>query len=174
MPGKIIAPGPSLVQAARALQTTRRGFGVFPCQWIIPGPNSRHVLATDGVAMPAAYGAPATVLTYTVEQGFRFSLRGIFFNSTSPDWNVGSGDVIFDLAVIAGTGPRKVDYFFGVKMPLGSPVSPFPILGRLEFAELEQLQLTVTAVATVTLGAGFAFGGLVGHTYPESEAIGAA
>jgi hypothetical protein len=175
-----MVPGRSLVQGARSLETRERGAGVFPYQWLFPGPNSKQVLANGRVAMPAAYGTPAGIIPngssqsalYTVEQGYRFSLRGLIFGCTTSDFVDGSGDVVFNLTVTAGTAPRVVDYFFNFPFRLGSTAEPFPILGRLEFAELEALSLTVTPVANVTLSSGFGFGALVGHIYPESEAAG--
>lgn len=175
-----MVPGRSLVQGARALETQERGSGVFPYQWMFPGPNSKQVWANGRVAMPAAYGTEAFIIPngsaasslYVVEQGYRFSLRGIIFQCTTDDFVDGSGDVVFNLKVTAGTAPRTVDYFFNFPFRLGGQGQPAPILGRLEFAELEALSLSVTPVANVTLSSGFGFGALVGHIYPESEAVG--
>jgi hypothetical protein len=167
---QIITPGPALVEAGRALESPQRLLGRYPYQWLQPGPHSKPVRAAGSIAIPDSYGVVTEILRYTVPQGERFCLRALVMDANSPDWTEGSGDLIFSLKVITG-GARPVDYLAAVDTRLGNTALPWPLYdGRLEFQSLDVLQMTVTAVANITLGAGFAFGMLIGHTYPNSEA----
>ena len=166
---QVIPAGTDLVRAAGALEGNSRRLGKFPYQWLKPGPNSQHVLAAGAAAMPGGYGTTSTLLTYTVESGLRFSLRGILLGSTSPDWEEGSGNLIFSVQV-GGVGQRPVDWLASVDTRLGSTTNgPWPILGRLEFQAEEVISVLATPIAVITLGAGFNFAKLVGHTYPNFE-----
>jgi hypothetical protein len=166
----MIAPGPSLIEAARPMETPQRLLGRFPYQWLQPGPHSKFIRASGSVPMPAAYGSVGQILTYTVPQGERFSLRAVIMNCNPPDWQEGSGDVLFSLNVLTPV-VRGVDYLTAVNTRLGSSVFPFPLYdGRLEFQSLDVLQMTIVSVANITLNVGFAYGMLIGHTYPNSEA----
>jgi hypothetical protein len=167
---QIITPGPALVEAGRALESPQRLLGRYPYQWLQPGPHSKPVRAAGSVSIPDGYGQPSVILTYQVPQGERFSLRALVMDSNSPDWTEGSGDLVFSLMVTT-IGARPVDYFGSVNTRLGNSALPWPLYdGRLEFQSLDVLQMSVTAVSGITLGAGFAFGMLIGHTYPNSEA----
>ena len=173
---EMIAPGAGSVEATRALGTSKRRAGIYPYQWLFPGPNSKHVRASNSVIMPAEYGSDAGIIDYTVPEGMRLSLRGIVFASTSPDWEAGSGDLVFSLSV-TGISSRPVDWLAEVVTPLGTFEQPFPILGRLEFNSLNNLVVSVRPVANVTLSTqeapragGFQSAMLVGHLYPNDEA----
>ncbi len=172
MSSSIIQPGPSLVKASRALENPRRLAGRWPYQWIFPGPNSRQVLANNTITVPAA-GAPATVLSYQVPDGLRFSLRAIVFGFFGTGWNEGTPTGLsFTLQVVA-SGTRNVDFLQNVTTHLGSPDQPYPILGRLEFAPNDVLNVLVTNGGAVghTLP-NVALAHLVGHTYPNAEVTG--
>jgi len=166
----IIPAGPSAVEAARTLGTAKRRAGVFPYQWLFPGPNSRHVLTKHSIDMSTtAYGTASDLSNvYLVPEGMRFSLRGVLVSSTVSDFEQASGNLLFTLRV-EKVGARNVDGLTNIDTYLGSINDPWPILGRLEFNSLERLIWSVTPVAVITL-AGFAFAKLVGHTYPDAEA----
>lgn len=177
MPGevrRILEPGRSLIEAGRALKQPRRLAGAWPYQWIFPGPNSRQVLQRGEIAIPIIAGAAVTVLTYQVPDGLRFSMRGVVIDAfiTDASWNEGSGDLLFNVTVLAA-GSRTVDYLGNIRTRLGSRFSPYPILGRLEFEPGAVLSVTVQNVANVTQGPpNMAIAHLVGHTYPNSEVDG--
>lgn len=168
----MLTPGPGLIEGARALGSPKRRLGVYPYQWQYPGPNARPVREEGAVDMPEEYGSPAVILQYRVPTGMRFSLRGIVTGSQSPDWNIGSGDLLFSLSIANSVGDRPVEGYNRMIFPLGNLQLPWPIVGRLEFESLETLVLSVTPVAGVTLGAegGLNQGILVGFIYPNGEA----
>jgi hypothetical protein len=167
---EVLPPGRSQTEAARALAGDRRRLGRFAYQWLFPGPNSKNVLARGEVLMPDAYGTPATVLTYQVPEGMRFSLRGIVIDCSSPDWSLGSGDIVFTVRVTDSVGDRPVDNLGVILTTLGSLQQPYPIIGRLEFQSNTIITVTMTPAAVVTLEQGYGFAHLVGHTYPNAEA----
>lgn len=162
-----IAPG--IVQAGDAAMRGRTA-GRWPYQWLYPGPNSRHVLARGSVATPAFNTPPAQVVSYTVPEGYRFSLRAVVIDGSQvSNWIPGSPDMQFNLNCIAA-GTRIVDFLQDVLTPLGSTVIPWPILGRLEFESLEQLAWDVSTFQNVGVGApNFVSCFLLGHIYPNSE-----
>lgn len=166
----VVKPGASLIQAGRALEDKRRQAGVWPYQWLFPGPHSKHVLYNQYVNSPGP-GAQATIgQPYVVPEGLRFSLRGIVFGyfGTSA-WDEGTTEVEFSLQVV-GAGSRNVDYLQNVRTHLGSADQPYPILGRLEFEPLNQLSVLVVVNSVIALWPpNTFFAHLVGHTYPNSE-----
>ena len=168
MPGKIITPGRSLVKAAQALEDPRRMMGVYPYQWMFPGPHSKHVLANGSIALPAIGSGATQVLGYQVPEGLRFSLRAIVFGFFGSGWNEGTGNLEFNLFV-TDAGQRNVDFLQNVTTHLGSADFPYPILGRLEFAPDSFLSVQVTNAAVVLSGVQSVFAHLVGHTYPNAE-----
>lgn len=159
---------PEMVRAGDAAMRGRTA-GRWPYQWLYPGPNSRHVLARGSVATPD-FGGVATVVTYTVPEGWRFSLRGVVVDGSQvSNWIPGSGDMVFNL-IASGAGLRDVDFLQNVLTPLGSAVIPWPILGRLEFESNETLTWEVSTVVNVGVGApNFASCFLLGHIYPNNE-----
>ena len=167
----VLKPGPSLIAGGRALESKRRQAGVWPYQWLFPGPHSKQVRPNGSQVIPA-YGTLVNLLQYTVPEGMRFSMRGIVVNATTGGWTEGDGNLIFNLAV-QGSGPRNVDFLNNINTRLGSSLTPFPIMGRLEFEPLDVLTLTMLPVAVVDRGApNFGYGMLVGHLYPNSETEG--
>jgi len=168
---EIISPGVGLAESARALGTAERRAGRFPFQWLYGGPNSRNINAWGTAQMPANYGDEAVICTYTVSEGMRFSLRAIVMDSTCPDWEQASGNLLFTLRATR-LGVRNVEWFTDVPTRRGNNANPWPIVGRLEFTSLEQLEIVMVPVAVVSLGpdGGFGYGELLGHEYPESEA----
>jgi hypothetical protein len=172
-PPQIIRPGRDLISAARTLEDPKRLLGSFPYQWIFPGPHSRQVLANQTLPLPPAGTGPQQVLTYQVPDGLRFSLRGVVFAFFGTGWNEGtSTQLIFTLQVQAA-GIRQVDFLNNVTTHLGSPDFPYPILGRLEFAPLDILIVTINNQTGSGIAAGppnTVVAHLVGHTYPNSEA----
>lgn len=168
---QVIAPGVGLSEATRALGGARRRAGLFPYQWLYPGPNAKPVAQEGSAIMPDAYGSEAVIASYTVPEGMRFSLRGLVANVFSPDWNVGSGDILFTLRVNT-VGTRNVEFFTDMTWPRGSSESPWPIPGRLEFLSDAIVELAMLPVDNVTLGAGggYGIGLLLGHIYPNQEA----
>lgn len=172
MSREVITPGAALISAGRALVEPKRLAGLWPYQWLFPGPNSRHVLAQNVIAMPTQGAGIATILSYEVPSGMRFSLRGVFVGANAGSWDEGTPTGLqFDLSVV-GTGTRKVDFLSGILSHLGSLETPFPILGRLEFQPLDVLTWKVTNLGAVveTGYPNVAFAALVGHTYPNAEA----
>jgi hypothetical protein len=155
-----------------ALESPRRALGKWPYQWLFPGPNSRHVLANAAFKVVTS---PATnvILSYQVPDGLRFSLRGIVFAFFGTGWNEGDpAGLSFTLQVLAA-GTRNVDFLQNVLTHLGSADQPYPILGRLEFAPNDTLQVLATNggnVAPATTN--YVAAQLVGHTYPNSETVG--
>lgn len=169
MSGKVITPGPSLVEAANAMTSKRRLAGAWPYQWMFPGPHSKDVDVPGNVVLPDAPGQ-ATVLTYTVPEGLRFTLRGIVFQYSGDNWVQGSGSILWTLTVASG-GTRNVEGFVDVATQRGSVINPFPILGRLEFQSLDFLSITVSNVSlAVTPASSPVSAQLLGWTYPNSEA----
>jgi hypothetical protein len=167
-----IAPGRGLVTAAELLASPKRALGKWPYQWLFPGPNSRHVLANSSVAIPAATHT-SVVLTYQVPDGYRFSLRAVVFGFFGAGWNEGTATGLSFTLDVQAAGTRNVDFLTNVLTHLGSADQPYPILGRLEFAPNDLLQVNVTNGGGVTTGASqIAFAHLVGHTYPNSEVVG--
>ena len=173
MPPQIIKPGSDLIQAARALSDPKRLLGTFPYQWIFPGPHSRQVLANQAIPLPAAGAGAVQILTYQVPSGLRFSLRGIVFAFFGTGWNEGVAPGLSFTLQVQAAGIRQVDFLNNVTTHLGSPDFPYPIMGRLEFAPLDILIVTVTNAVGSGIAAGppnTAVAHLVGHTYPNSEA----
>lgn len=138
--------------------------------WLIPPRLSTPVIAIGNLPIPAA--ASAAVVSYTVPQGLRFSLRGVVVSVVDPSgtWVQGSGSLIFDLSCIGSGGTRRVENFERIVSPLGSPVVPYPLLGRCEFLETDVLvwSVTVTGVVTSDLPQ-LAICHLLGWTYPISD-----
>lgn len=169
---RIIKPGPSLVQASRALERRERGAGAWPYQWLYPGPNSRQVLATAQIPSPHPGVAITPIgLGYQVPEGLRFSLRGIVFGFAGTGWVEASGALLFTLQITSSGGMRNVDFLANIATRLGSSALPYPILGRLEFDSLDVLNPLVLNVSVPFLATNFVFAHLVGHTYPNSEAV---
>ncbi len=166
---EVLSPVRGITEGARALGGARARAGIFPYQWIFPGPNSKTVRAAGSVIMPAAYGTTATVLDYAVPQGMRFSLRAVVIDCTSPDWNQGSGELIFNVAVVESIGPRFVDGLSNIRTTLGSRSQPFPVFGRLEFEALTKLRVTMLPVSGLSVSQGYGIAMLCGHLYPNSE-----
>ncbi len=167
-PGTILEPGPSKVEGARAIEVRRRGLGVFPYQWWIPGPNARPQTPLGGALSPGA-GSSVNLITYQVPEGYRFLLKALFMVGFCSDWVQGSGDVIWTLSV-QGPAPRKVQWFQNVTIALGSNVSPYPLFAAEKFQPMDVLSLDVSVVATVAAGPPNSFaGGLSGYEYPLSE-----
>ncbi len=169
-PADLQAIAPNVARGGDAVMRGRTG-GKWPYQWLYPGPNSRHVLLRGSVATPVYNAVAATVVEYTVPEGFRFSLRAVVVDGSQvANWIPGSPDMLFNLRVIA-PGTRVVDYFQDVKTPLGSPVIPWPILGRLEFTSDDILRWDVATFQNVGEGApNFVSCFLLGHIYPSNEA----
>lgn len=168
-PEQIIKPGPALVVGARVLQDPRGNVGVYPYQWLFPGPHSRQVLGNGTVPITGP-GNTDQILSYQVPSGMKFSLRGIVCGYLGAGWTEGTNQLVFTLTVTAA-GTRKVDFLQNVQTHLGSLESPYPILGRLEFEPLDVLAWSVTNTGGPAAGAAnIAFAHLVGLTYPQSEA----
>jgi hypothetical protein len=168
---QIIKPGPSLIRAARKLEEPKRLAGRWPYQWLFPGPNSKHVLANGSLEIPNI-GATETVLSYQVPDGYRFSLRGIVFAFEGTGWNEGTATGLsFTLQVVA-SGTRNVDFLANVLTHLGSLDTPYPILGRLEFAPNDVLNVNVTNNGVTRSATTIATAILSGHTYPNAEVTG--
>jgi hypothetical protein len=163
---RILTPGPSLVQGARALEDPKSSIGTYPYQWLFPGPHARQVLANNTIAITGP-GNTDLILLYTVPDGMIFSLRGVVWGFIGTGWNEGSSQLVFNMTVTAA-GTRNVDFLNNVKTHLGSLESPYPILGPLQFAPLDVVKVAVTNTAGPASGVAFAH--LVGHTYPQSEA----
>lgn len=169
MQRKVITPGPSLVTAARSIAGAdpRNAIGTYPYQWLFPGPHARNV-TEQNVATLRGPGFTDIVVEYTVPDGEIFSCRGVVVGFLGTGWTEGSNQLVWTLTVTAA-GTRKVDFFAAVKTHLGSLESPYPILGRLEFAPLSVLRWSVTNTGGPASGT-FSFAHLVGHTYPQVEA----
>lgn len=172
--GQILRPGASLARAAQlTLADPRRAEGLYPFQWLYPGPNSRMALPNDSVAIPPLVDTTpvtAVVMTYEVPNGYRFVLKGVTMNAFAQDWNQGSGDLTFTLLVKFSTGPRNVEFLASSKIPLGTSERPYPLEGRLEFAPLDVLQVLVTNNNIGTPNpADYAYAILQGFTYPQTE-----
>lgn len=165
---KIFPAGPAEVEAARALATPRRALGIFPYQWLFPGPHSKQVLANASIPL-AGPTFSNDILTYTVPDGMIFSLRGVVIGCLDPTWVEGTIALTFTLTVTAA-GTRNVDFLQNINTRLGSLVSPYPLLGRLEFAPNDVLTWSVLDDATGPAAGQIVFAHLVGHTYPQSEA----
>lgn len=161
-----------MIEAGRALEDKRRLVGKYPFQWLFPGPNSRHVFAQGSLLVPAT-GPASVIFNYSVQDGMRFSLRGIVFAFNGSGWAEGTATGLsFTLQVLAA-GQRNVEGFANILTQLGSLAQPYPILGRLEFAPNDQLQVTVQNGGGVTTGpAQTVTAHLVGHQYPNSETFG--
>ena len=174
MTKRILVPGPSLVEAASALENPRRIIGKWPYQWLFPGPNSRHVLANDAEPVPAHSGGTVNLINYQVPDGWRFSLRGIVFGFNGTGWNEGTATGLSFTLVCNSAGPRNVDFLQNILTHLGSADQPYPILGRLEFEPLAQLYVVVENIGTVVAPGppNTVYAHLVGHTYPNSEQVG--
>lgn len=174
MPGKVIQAGPSLIQAGRALTNDpRKSIGRYPYQWLFPGPHSKKVLAgPDQICTLTGPGNTDLVMSYTVPDGMVFSLRGVVVGylpgPAASVWMEGSNQLVFTLRVTAA-GTRNVDFLANIRTHLGSLESPYPILGRDEFAPLSVLTWSVTNTGGPAAG-NFAFAHLVGLTYPQVEA----
>lgn len=166
---KVITPGPSLVASARAIAGAdpRNAIGTYPYQWLFPGPHSRNVSANNVVALSGP-GNTDLILEYIVPDGEIFSCRGFAVGFIGTGWAEGSGTLNWNLTVTAA-GTRKVDFLNNIKTHWGSLESPYPILGRLEFAPLSVLRWAVTNAGGPASGT-FSFAQLVGHTYPQVEA----
>jgi hypothetical protein len=170
--GKIIKPGPDLVQAGRALQTTKRGFGTFPYQWMFPGPNAKVVNQIGSVRVPAP-GNSVDLVSYQVSEGMRFSCRALAvgFKGTASDFNAGINDTVFTLHVTTSAGNRNVEGFQGFSIPLGSEVTPWPVIGPLEFESLDTIIWTASNNATPAGTVNAYFGIIAGFEYPLTEAL---
>lgn len=162
-------PALALTDYTRGIQNSQTPQAEWPYNWLFPGAHSDHVLAQGSVPTPD-YGSSAPILQYVVPTAMRFSLRGLVLAGNVASWVQGSGDLLFSLSVISG-GNRNVDFLFNVPTELGSLQNgPYPIGGRLEFESDDVLQLTVTSVANIGVGApNFVTGHLWGHIYPNSE-----
>jgi hypothetical protein len=171
---RIIVPGRSQVQAAEALENPRRLIGKWPYQWLFPGPNSRHVLVNDRASVPLGASSQVTLAKFQVEDGLRFSLRGIVFAFEGTGWNEGTTSGLSFTLVADLAGPMNVDFLQNVLTQLGSTAQPYPILGRLEFEPLTNLSVVVTNVGGVVAEGppNTVVAHLVGHTYPNSEVTG--
>lgn len=163
---RILTPGPSLVKGARALEDPKSSIGTYPYQWLFPGPHSRQVLANNTIPITGP-GNTDIILEYLVPDGMIFSLRGIVWGFIGNGWSEGSNELVFNTTVTAA-GTRKVDFLNNWKTHVGSLESPYPMLGRLEFAPLDVVRVAVTNTGGPASGNCFAH--LVGHTYPQSEA----
>lgn len=168
---EVLSPGRGQTQAAAALAGNRRRVGQFPYQWMFPGPNSKYVREYGQLLIPAAPSVDNVVTTYLVPEGLIFSLRGLVIDSTSPDWTQGDPNgLLFSLRVVEGVGVRRVEGFEDIRTVIGSRQLPFPIGGRLEFQSNTQLQILMTLGTQPTPDQGYAFGWIIGHTYPNAEA----
>jgi hypothetical protein len=168
---QIITPGPSEILAAMALLAERKGTGVFPYQWIFPGPSARPVIAEGIVAPSIVPGQVLVVVEYDVPTGERFVLDGVVFQYLNGNtWVEGSGTILWNL-VVNSAGDRTVEWFVNVASRRGSNITgPYPVPKTLEFAPRDILQITATfSGAGVTNG--LLLAQIVGHTYPNSEAL---
>jgi hypothetical protein len=171
--GKLLAPGASLIQGARALQTTRKGFGTFPYQWMFPGANAKNVNQIGSVLVPDIGSNAADIVTYQVSEGMRFSCRGLVVGYEGDDgtFHPGKGDAFFSLVVRTSAGNRNVDFFNFFSVPLGDTDAPFPVIGPLEFDALDTLVWTGLNQAIPTGENNIFFGMICGFEYPLTEAL---
>lgn len=171
---RILVPGRSQVAAAEALESPRRLVGKWPYQWLFPGPNSRHVLVNDQASVPNGAHSTVQIAAYQVEDGLRFSLRGVVFAFEGAGWNEGTATGLSFTLVADLAGPMNVDFLQNVRTQLGSTQQPYPILGRLEFEPLTNLYVVVENLGGVVAAGppNTVVAHLVGHTYPNSEAVG--
>jgi hypothetical protein len=161
------------VAAGRALtDDPRRSIGRYPYQWLFPGPNSKKVNANRAIALTGP-GNTDLILEYKVPDGMLFSLRGVVLgyieNAASPSvWQEGSTELAFTLSVEAA-GTRNVDFFTNILTHYGSLESPYPVLGRDEYAPLSVLRWQVTNTGGPAAG-NYVFAHLLGLLYPQIEA----
>lgn len=170
MSSSIIKPGPSLFQAARELQTTRKGLGTYPYQWMFPGPNAKQINQWGAVPV-AGPGTNGDICSYRVSEGMRFSMRGIAFGVTGAGFNEGIGDSLFNLVVRTSGGNRVVDFFNDISTHMGTLDAPWPILGPLEFDALDTVAITFSDVNTPASDTDAFYGVIFGFEYPMTEAI---
>jgi hypothetical protein len=185
MPGSIksiVTPGASLSAAARPLSQPHRVEGKYPFQWLYPGPNSRMarpsgIIGVPPIVAPAA-SATGVVMTYEVPEGYRFVLEAILMSTNAVGYGPGQGLMSFTLQVKYSTGPRGVEFLSNLDYPTGKFVTLpndyetelAPLVGRLEFAPLDVLEIIVVNTGIPLPDAtDVAIGILRGFTYPNSE-----
>jgi hypothetical protein len=166
-----VKPGASLIEGVRSIQAQKRTAGVWPYQWLYPGPNARPVNAGAGLSFPLL-GAGVTPLTsYQVPTGMRFTLRGVRVGFLGTGWTEGSSQLTFTLQV-NGAGSRTVEYLNAVRYSLGSAGDNYEILGTCEFDPLDELQWVCTESGVITPTASiFLIAQIIGWEYPLSESV---
>lgn len=154
-----------LIQGARAVQNTVAESSQWPYPWLFPGPGTRPVRQAGNIQAPALGSGPTVVTSFIVPQGFYFSFRGIVALYTGTGFVEGSGSIIWQ--VLRGNGGEFVADYGNITTHLGSFDAPFPITGPLIFDQLEEIDLVVSMINTVTVGPGNIVSGmLVGHIWP--------
>jgi hypothetical protein len=188
LPGQIrniVQPGASLSAAARPLSTPHRVEGKYPFQWLYPGPNSRMARPSGIITLPTitapVISATAVVLTYEVPEGYRFVLDALLMATNATSYAPGQNLLLFTLQVKYSTGPRGVEFLTNLDYPTGKFVTLAgafetelaPLVGRLEFAPLDVLEVIITNNGLPTPSpTDVAIGILQGFTYPNSERFG--
>lgn len=163
----LVAPGPSLIRAASAIDNPKNVIGRYPYQWLFPGPHSKAIWVQKAIPLTGP-ASTDQIVQYQVSDGMIFSLRGYVVGAAAGSgWNEGTAELTFSLTVTAA-GTRKVDFLNAIQTHVGSLESPYPILGRLEFQPLDVLTWSVANVAGPAAGK-IVFAHLVGHEYPQAE-----
>lgn len=165
---RVIQAGPSLVVAGRAMaDQPGQTIGVYPYQWLFPGPHSKAVNAQNVIPLTGP-GNTDIILQYQVSDGMKLTVRGIAIGFIGTGWSEGSNQLQFTLTVTAA-GTRNVEFFTNVRTHIGSLDSPYPILGRLEFEPLDVLTWQVQNTGGPS-SSNFAFAHILGAEYPQVEA----
>ena len=152
-----IAAGPESARAADALRQVVERRDEWPFPWVIPPPKSIRRNPAGYIVTPAV-GTTATILSFTVPQGYQFELIGLVLCAvTTGMLAIGNpGDFLFTVnrnLPTSGTVPLQgspLADLQNIPFPLGlqaGGVFPFPLPRSENFGPTDIIRANVTNVS---------------------------
>ena len=149
-----IATGPQQVKAIDALRRELERRDQWPFPWVFPPPDSLRRNPTGSVLTPAV-GVQATILTFTIPQGYQFELVGLLFCAVTTGMVLigNPGDYTFsvDRNTPLGGGALQggpLADLTAVSFPFGSPaIGAMPLPRSETLAPNDTVRVKITNVA---------------------------
>jgi hypothetical protein len=150
-----VASGPESAKATDKLRIECEKRDAWPFPWVYPPPNSERRNPMGNILAPAV-GATATILAFTVDQGYQFELMGLILGVfTTGMLAIGNpGDFTFSVTrnlPTSGTVPLQgspLADLQNIPFPLGNPLfMPFPLPRSENFGPTDVIRANVTNVS---------------------------
>ena len=167
-----IASGPESAIAAEKLRQVEARRDNWPFPWVYPPPHSKRRNPMGSIVTPAV-AATATILQFTVPQGYQFELTGLICcvvtTGMLPIGNPGDFTFTVDRNLpTSGTTPLQgspLADLQNIPFPLGSPQNGPFLLPRAEnFGPTDIIRVNVTNVSGNAGAPNFALAMLAGWT----------